>query len=372
MSMDHHGPGAVGDHAHAALSHLQADFPGFRIWEEAIAGRTRYVAVRRSLSAGLHTLVTADPGELRAELDLSEQPPAVMAALDRAADPGGQAGGGPSPGERRMTAVAPVAGVVPPGIDVRVPSPARMYDFYLGGKDNFPADREAARKALSVVPQGRAVAWANRRFMVRAVKYLARHGVRQFIDLGTGIPTSPNVHEAARAVVPGTAVVYVDHDPIVTVHSRALLATQAGIAAIGGDIRDPHGILANDELREVIDFSQPVGLLFVAVLHFISGEENPAAIVAAFADAVPAGSHLVISHITSDGTGPHVVATIEEAYRNASAAAVFRTRDQIADLFSGFDLVPPGLTEVSEWRRSGRPAASPPALRFLGGAGIKR
>jgi len=141
-----------------------------------------------------------------------------------------------------------------PDIDVTTPSPARMYDYYLGGKDNFPADREAAEKALSVVQQGRAVAWANRRFLVRAVRYLARNGIRQFIDLGTGIPTSPNVHEVARSITPDARVVYVDNDPVVTLHNRALLANNnTGIAALHGDIRYPLDIATNDALRNLQD-----------------------------------------------------------------------------------------------------------------------
>jgi S-adenosyl methyltransferase len=282
-----------------------------------------------------------------------------------------QAGGGARPGLRPGGRGRPAGTGALPGINVRIPSPARMYDFYLGGKDNFPADRDAARNALAVVPSGKAVAWANRRFLVRAVKHLAQHGVDQFIDLGTGIPTSPNVHEAARSIQPRATVVYADNDPIVTVHSRALLATDAGIAAIWGDIRDPQHILFDSAVRALIDFRKPVGLLFVAVLHFIIAAEDPAAIVAEFANAVPPGSHLVISHITSDGTDPQVMAAIEDAYRNASAPAVFRTRDEIAGLFAGFPLAPPGLTEVSAWRAPGRPPTRPSALRFLGGAGIK-
>lgn len=205
---------------------------------------------------------------------------------------------------------AAVSGL-PPGIDVTTPSPARMYDYYLGGKDNFAADRVAAEKALSVVPDGRKVAWANRRFLVRVVKHLARNGIEQFIDLGTGIPTSPNVHETARSFVPDARVAYVDNDPIVPVHNRALLESSGdGIVAVRGDVRYPLNILNNHSVRQVIDFQRPVGILFVAVLHFVTGAEDPYRAVAAFRDRVSRGSYIAVSHITTDGTDPHVVSTI--------------------------------------------------------------
>jgi hypothetical protein len=261
---------------------------------------------------------------------------------------------------------------LPLDIDVTTPSPARMYDYYLGGKDNFAADRAAAEKALSVVPDGRQVAWANRRFLVRAVKHLARSGIDQFIDLGTGIPTRPNVHETARSFMPGARVAYVDNDPIVTVHNRALLESAgSGIIAVRGDVRYPLNILTNHSVREVIDLRRPVGVLFVAVLHFVTDDEDPHRVVAAFRDRMSPGSYIAISHITSDGTDPHVVATIQDAYRQASAPAVFRTRAGIERLFAGLRLVKPGIVEVSDWRRNKPAPEHPPTLRFLGGVGRK-
>jgi len=260
-----------------------------------------------------------------------------------------------------------------PDIDVTTPSPARMYDYYLGGKDNFPADRRAAEKALSVVPQGRAVARANRSFMVRAVRFMARNGVRQFIDLGTGIPTSPNVHEIARGITPDARVAYVDNDPVVTMHNRTLLANNNdGIAAIYGDVRYPLDIVTSGALRQIIDFSQPVAVLFVAVLHFLTNGEDPYNSVGVFRDHMSAGGYLAVSHITSDGTDSAVITAIRDAYANASAPAVFRTREQIREFFTGFDLVKPGLTEISRWPGNNRKTAELPALRFLGGVGVKR
>src|ERR1700728_1924775 len=179
-----------------------------------------------------------------------------------------------------------MSGIVsaPPGVDVKIPAPARIYDYYLGGKDNSAADRVAAEKALSVVPQGREVARSNRRFLVRAVRHMASQGVSQFIDLGTGFPTPPSVHEtAATALKARPQVVYIDNDPMVTSHNRALLAdSRASIAVIHADIRCPGQIFASEQLWRTIDFGQPVGVLFVAVLHFIPAEDDPYDSVHAF------------------------------------------------------------------------------------------
>jgi hypothetical protein len=263
-------------------------------------------------------------------------------------------------------------GTEPPDFDVRTPSPARMYNFYLGGKDNFEADRKAAKKALSVVPYGRQVAWSNRHFLLRAVKYLTRQGIGQFIDLGPGIPVEPYVHEVAQGIVPNARVAYIDNDPIVTSHNRSLLASHNGyVLAMHGDIRSPHNILLDEQLNGFIDFTRPVGVLFVAVLHFLTGQDDPYRTVKVFRDHVPSGSYAAISHITSEGTKPHVISTVQEAYAGASAPAVFRSRSEIEALFAGLELVAPGLVEVSDWRSSHRGGARPPAMRFLAGIGRK-
>ncbi len=252
-----------------------------------------------------------------------------------------------------------------PGFDPSVPSPARMYDYYLGGKDNFPADRQAAERALSVVPSGRKVARANRQFMVRAVQFMTRSGIGQFIDLGTGLPARPNVHEVAREIRPDARVLYVDNDPMVCAHARALLATNDGVAAIYGDIRAPQAILSDPVTCALIDFTRPVGVLFVAVLHFLTDEDRPLDQVAAFRWRMAVGSMLAISHITADGTPPDVQAALHAAYAEASAPAVFRTRREIEAFFGRLDVVEPGLVEVGAWRSL---RSAPPApLRFLGG-----
>ena len=192
-------------------------------------------------------------------------------------------------------------------IDTTKPHPARMYDAYLGGKDNYAADREAVREILRVFPEVRAMARANRAFMQRAVRFLAGEaGVRQFIDIGTGIPSAGNVHEVAGQVAPGARVVYVDSDPIVHVHANALLTGSGTTSIVLADLREPDVILAHPKLRGLIDFAQPVALLLVAILHFIAETENPAGIVARLRDALPSGSYLALSHGTADFHPPGI------------------------------------------------------------------
>lgn len=265
-------------------------------------------------------------------------------------------------------------GLASAGIDPAVPSPARMYDYYLGGKTNYPADREAAEKALSVVPSGRQLARANRYFLMRAVLLMADQGVTQFIDLGTGIPTSPSVHELARAIHPGAHVLYVDNDAVAAAHSRALLATSSGVQAIQADIRCPGDILDSPESRELIDFSKPVGVLFVAVLHFIENCYRPDEIVRAFTSRMVPGSYLALSHITSDGAAPDdVMEAISDAYARSSSPAVFRAETEIRDFFADVELLDPGLTEVTRWLPYSLPfSAESSVIRFLAGIGQLR
>jgi SAM-dependent methyltransferase len=260
-----------------------------------------------------------------------------------------------------------------PDIDFTTPSTARMYDYYLDGKDNYAADREAADKALSAVPDGKRVAWANRNFLARAVRYMAESGIDQFLDLGTGIPTSPNVHEVAHEVCPRSRVAYVDNDPLVIAHDRALLAGGDGIVAVHGDIRYPLNIITNRSVQEIIDFSRPVGVLLVAVLHFISDGERPYDSVGVIRDHLAPGSYLAISHITSEGTAPETIRTIQDAYAAASAPAVFRGSREIMRFFSGLTLASPGLVNVRQWRpdHEGSQDQAPHGLRFLGGVGGK-
>jgi len=256
--------------------------------------------------------------------------------------------------------------------DPAVPSPARMYNYCLGGRDNYAVDRDAAEKVLSAVPSARRSAYANRYFLMRAVLAMADQGIRQFIDLGTGIPASPNVHELARAIHPGAHVLYVDNDPVVTSHNKALLAKGDGIHALQADIRDPDTILASTELRQIIDFTQPVGVLFAAVLHFVRDCDDPHGIVRSFADRMVSGSYLALSHVSSDGTHPSVIAAIHDAYSAASAPAIFRTETDIRGFFDGFNLIHPGLVDVTQWfPYTSVFYAQLPAVRFLSGVGRK-
>jgi hypothetical protein len=245
-----------------------------------------------------------------------------------------------------------------------------MYDYYLGGKDHFPADRKAAERVIAAYPQARTLALANRRFLERAVAFLSGQGIRQFIDLGTGLPTSPNVHEVAQGIQQHARVVYVDNDPIVTVHGQAMCGKDAGVTVIDGDIRQPEAVFSNTELTDRIDLSQPVALLCVAVLHFITEEEGPRKIVAALQRQMVPGSYLVISHVVTDGADKRTLEEIMNAYMEATSPVVPRTASGIRELFSGLDIARPGLTDVARWRCT-RPAETG-QIRVLGGVGMKR
>jgi hypothetical protein len=243
----------------------------------------------------------------------------------------------------------------PADIDTSRPHPARMYNAYLGGKDNYPADQDAVRQILRTWPEVRAIARANRAFMRRAVRYLAGEaGIRQIIDIGTGIPSAGNVHEVAAEVAPGTRVVYVDNDPIVHVHANALLTGSGTTSIILADLRDPLGILAHPALRRVVDFSEPVALLLVAILHFIADGEDPEGIVAALRDGLPSGSYLALSHGTADFHPPGLARQAAAMYESATAPLVLRSHERIAAFFDGFDLVEPGLVQAPLWRPEGR------------------
>jgi S-adenosyl methyltransferase len=239
-------------------------------------------------------------------------------------------------------------------IDTTRPHPARMYDALLGGKDNYAVDRQAVRHVLRAAPEVRDSARANRAFLQRAVRFLVGEaGIRQIIDVGTGIPAAGNVHEVAGQTAPGTRVAYVDNDPIVHVHANALLTGTGTTSIVLGDLRDPEGILTHPKVRELIDFSRPVALLLVAILHFITDKENPARIIAAFRDALPAGSYLALSHATADFR-PAVAQTAAAVYDQATSPVTLRSHAQIAAFFDGWELVEPGLVQVPLWRPDGR------------------
>jgi S-adenosyl methyltransferase len=264
---------------------------------------------------------------------------------------------------------------LPPEIDTSRPHPARIYDYGLGGKNHFAADREMAEKAWAAMPTGRTAARENRAFLGRVVRYLAAEaGIRQFLDIGTGLPTTGSVHEVAQQIAPESRVVYVDNDPLVLAHARALLTSspQGRTAYIPADLRNPAAILDSPETREVIDFTQPVALMLVAILHFIQDEDRPAEIIKALVDALPPGSFLAASHLTGEHDRA-AWATIERDYRQAGMSAQWRDSDEFARLaFTGLELIPPGVVLVSEWRRdTSGPRPAPIEVSFYGGLARK-
>jgi hypothetical protein len=239
---------------------------------------------------------------------------------------------------------------VPEGIDVTRPSVARIYDYLLFGKDNFAVDRAAAEEMMRSRLDLRRIALANRGFLLRAVRFLAEQGISQYLDLGSGLPTYPSVHDVAREIIPGARVVYVDHDPIVVVHNDALLATRDGVITIRADLRDPDAVFGHEALATCIDFSQPVAVLILMVLHFISQEEDAPGLIARFRDRLAPGSYLAMSLGTSDGADPQMAADTTRTYAGARMPFTLRSGAQIMDLFGGFDLVEPGVVSLPEWR----------------------
>jgi SAM-dependent methyltransferase len=252
----------------------------------------------------------------------------------------------------------------PPGVDTRRANIARVYDYWLGGSQNFLADRDLGRQIVAVEPIAREIARANRAFLGRAVRYLAGAGIGQFLDIGSGIPTQGNVHEVAQQASPDCRVVYADTDPVVIAHSQAILAGRPDAAVIRADLRDPAAILADDTVRRLIDFRQPVGLLLVAVLHFIDDADDPWQVVATLRDALAPGSFLVVSHATTDDR-PDLARAVEKVYNGSVAGSwQFRSRAQIEQFFDGFELVEPGLVAAHQWRPD--PAAAADAGRLWG------
>jgi S-adenosyl methyltransferase len=263
-------------------------------------------------------------------------------------------------------------------INTGVPNPARIYDYLLGGKDNFPADREVAEQLLAIAPVARDVVEDNRAFLGRAVRFLTSEGgIRQFIDLGSGLPTQGNVHEIAQADATDARVVYVDNDAMVVTHSRALLAGDNTVA-VQADLREPESVLAHPEVRQLIDFDQPVALLLMAILHFVPDDEDPFGIVARFRDALPAGSYLAISHGTRDIPArpdmsreemTEMGTKVERLYQLTTGSLVTRTHAEVERFFDGLNLLDPGVVEIQRWRPDGRRPMLPGG--FYGGVGRK-
>jgi hypothetical protein len=223
-----------------------------------------------------------------------------------------------------------------------------MYDYFLGGWDNYEVDREAAQRVLDVAPDVVLGARANRDFLRRAVRHLVEGGVRQIIDIGTGIPTSPNTHEIAHAVSPDVRIAYIDNDPIVATHAGARLIGTGNTGFFLGDMREPRTILEHPTISELIDFDEPVALLLVSVLHFVTDAEDPAGMLATLREALPAGSYLVLSHATADFHG-EVAPEVMEVYKKATASLTARSHAEVLSFFDGYDLIEPGLVQVPLW-----------------------
>jgi hypothetical protein len=231
------------------------------------------------------------------------------------------------------------------------PSAARMYDYLLGGKDNFEVDRQAVAQIAKTVGPSISVdvPRENRRFLQRGIRWLAEQGVDQFLDIGTGLPTAGNVHEIAQSVNPNAHVVYVDNDPIILAHGRALFADDRSTTVIAADAREPETITTNPEVCAMLDFSRPIAVIMCAVLHFIPDGDDPVGIVTTLMKAVPAGSYLLISHFTSDGAPSDGIGASRDAMKNATSQFIFRSRAEIEGLFVGLPFVEPGLVRPHEW-----------------------
>ena len=240
--------------------------------------------------------------------------------------------------------------------DASRPHVARVYDYLLGGKDNFAADRAIGDKMLASIPAVQLGVRAQRDVLGRVVRYLVGEvGLRQLLDIGSGLPTADNVHEIAQRIEPATRVVYLDNDPIVLSHAEALLADDKGTFVVDGDLRDPAGIVANPDVRKYLDWEQPIGLLMCGILHYVLDDEQPAEMVATLYDALPSGSYVFIHHLLS--IEDPAAALLQEQMRSGLGRAQFRTLDEVRVLFDGLELVEPGLVPVPDWR------PQPPTVR---------
>ena len=244
---------------------------------------------------------------------------------------------------------------VPAGVDPAVPSPARLYDYYLGGRHNFPADRAAAKRIIAALPDLPDAAWANRSFHQRAARWLAEQGIAQFIDIGSGLPTVGNTHEVVQAVIPDARVVYVDVDPMVALISAELLKDSKTATIITADLRDPAAVLGHPDLRALINPGEPTGLLMTAVMHFVASSSDPWGLVARYLDALAPGSYLVLSHATADRLPPSGVREGLDVYAKATENIYVRPKDEVDRFFQHLEMVAPypgapsGVCYVGEW-----------------------
>jgi O-methyltransferase involved in polyketide biosynthesis len=253
-------------------------------------------------------------------------------------------------------------------VDSSRPQVARMYDYYLGGKDNFAVDRKAVEAVEAAMPEVRQLARENRAFLRRAVRHMVAAGIRQFVDIGAGLPKAGNTHEIAQQAAPEARVVYVDNDPIVLTHGRALLAANGNTTVVTADMRRPAEVIGHDDVRALIDFDQPVGVLLIAMTHFLTTEEREP-VMATLRAALAPGSFLALTHVTGDDHPAEATAGVEDIYRTTPTPIFFRTHEEIGRFFDGFDLVEPGLVTVDAWQPDPADPA-PEATRWLyGGVG---
>jgi hypothetical protein len=268
--------------------------------------------------------------------------------------------------------VPPRSENAPPGVQANVPHSARIYDYWLGGKDNFAVDRAVGQAMVDIIPEMRAMASENRRFVHRAARDLvAKEGVRQFLDIGTGIPTRPNLHEIAQEIAPESRVVYVDNDPVVLVHARALMISspEGRSEYVSADLRDPRSILTEPVLARTLDLSQPVGLTLIAILMLIADADDPWGKVAELRNAMPSGSCLALTHPTAD-FAPEPVEKAVAAATGAGMTLVARTKDEVQRFFGDWEMLEPGLVPVPAWRPD-EPVDKPEWMYYWGGVARK-
>jgi SAM-dependent methyltransferase len=256
-------------------------------------------------------------------------------------------------------------------VDLTRPSAARVYDYYLGGAHNFAVDRQMAEQAIGLWPDLPLIMQANRAFLRRAVRFCVDAGIRQFLDLGSGIPTAGNVHEVAQSAAPDARVAYVDIDPVAVAYSRTILAENPLTVAVQADLRTPEEVLDHPEVRSLLNFDEPIAVMMVAVLHFVSDSDDPAAIIAGYREAMAPGSFLTISHASQDGQ-PQKADSHQDLYRRTPTPMTMRSKPQVTELFAGFDVVEPGVVFLPLWRPASLDDVDENPQRFTGLAAVGR
>jgi O-methyltransferase involved in polyketide biosynthesis len=259
--------------------------------------------------------------------------------------------------------------------DPTTPNIARMYDYFLGGKDNFAVDRQAGDQVTELAPEVPLIARENRRFLDRVVRFLVDAGIRQFIDIGTGLPTQGHVHEILQRIAPDARVAYIDNDPVVVTHGQALLSGRGQTTVINADLRNPHEILTSPALAQLIDLRRPVAILLMAVLHFIDDDDQARHVIVQLTEAITPGSYLALSHAVSD-TRPDTMAQLASVYREGpmkgAKAQDLRTRSEVVQLLDGLDIIEPGIVHLPAWRPDpGATFNDPEAVWLVGGIGRK-